>query len=260
MNLAIIQARLGSSRFPRKVLEKIGDKTVIELVYNRVRSASSVDEVVVATSKEISDNDLAVFCQSKGFPLIRGSEDNVLQRFMLAIETYQPVNVLRVTADCPLVDPNLIDSLWSIFSQRELQYCSISTGAGVARANVKRFPDGLDAEWVQSDVLRQISNEELSPLDSEHVTSYIWRNSSRYRTGLLEPNQDHTNMRITLDTYNDLEFLKELQLAIGERFEMADSSELIDVIERKLIPKQAKIVLETYNEFYGQERTQNGFS
>jgi spore coat polysaccharide biosynthesis protein SpsF len=102
------------------VLELIGDKTVIELVCNRVRTASSVDNVVVATSEKSSDDELADFCLSKGFAVIRGSEENVLQRFILAIDTYKPTNVLRVTADCPLVDPELIDSLWSMFDKNDL--------------------------------------------------------------------------------------------------------------------------------------------
>jgi spore coat polysaccharide biosynthesis protein SpsF len=173
-----------------------------------------------------------------------------LSRFILAIEKFQPENILRVTADCPLVDPQLIDDLWDLFNNNKMQYCSISTGAGVARSNVKRFPDGLDSEWVKAQVIRDISKHDLSKTDLEHVTSYIWRNRQDFRSGLLEPSQDSGNLRITLDTKSDLDFLLKLYEILGVRFRMANSTELIETITKFLLIEQAKIPPETYNEFY----------
>jgi spore coat polysaccharide biosynthesis protein SpsF len=252
MNLAIIQARLGSLRLPGKVLEPIGTKSVLELVISRLRRAKSINQIIVATSHEKSDDYLAAYCDMLGIPVVRGSESNVYSRFQRAIQDFSPTNVLRVTADCPLVDPELIDKLWEKFYEDNLDYCAIATGAAMAKTHLNRFPDGFDAEWIHSDVLLRLGSKMLNKRDLEHVTSYIWSHPSEYKLGNLFADRDLGSIRVTLDTAEDLNFLRKVQMILGTRFEFANFSEVIEVIESNLKVEQAQLMPEPYNEFYGE--------
>lgn len=251
MNLAIVQARMGSSRLRGKILEPIGPSTCLELVVSRLGRASSVDEIVVATSEEVEDNELVKFCHDRGISVFRGSETNVHSRFVGVIQEYLPESVLRITSDCPFVDPELIDRLWSIFEENKLEYASVATGAGFAQSTKNRFPDGFDAEWISSSVLQNISSELTQNRDLEHVTSYIWGNPAKFKIGHLYSDVDNGNIRITLDRKSDLDFLRKVANLLGTRITTANHKEIISIIQTNLESEQDALVPEAYNEFYG---------
>ena len=250
MNLAVIQARMGSSRLPGKVLEPIGPSSVIDLVIARVEKANSVDKVVVATSKESSDDSLVAFCHSRNFAVFRGDEKDVYSRFVAVIDEFSPENVLRITADCPFVDPRIIDDLWDIFQKEELDYASVATGAGFARSSENRFPDGFDAEWVRSSVLNGISSQIFLERDREHVTSYIWGNPDKFKLGHLFPNQNYASIRLTLDNLSDLVFIREVASLFGDKIIDADLEQIVAAIRKNPELEQGTPSPDTYNEFY----------
>jgi spore coat polysaccharide biosynthesis protein SpsF len=250
MNLAVIQARMGSSRLPGKVLEPIGPSSAVELAVSRVMKANSVDKVVVATSNKRSDDSLVAFCQSKNFRVFRGDEQDVYSRFAAVIDEFSPENVLRITADCPFVDPRIIDDLWEIFQKKDLDYASVATGAGFARSSENRFPDGFDAEWVKSSVLNGISTQIRLDRDREHVTSYIWSNPDKFKLGHLYPDQNYANIRLTLDYPTDLVFIREVASLFGNKIIDADFEQIIAAIRRNSELEQGTPSPDTYNEFY----------
>ena len=114
-------------------------------------------------------------------------------------------NVLRVTADCPFVDPHLIDLAYAKFEKLDLDHLGIATGAGVANSDLFKYPDGLDSEWISAGALYRANLDATDVLDREHVTSYIWRNFSLFKLGLLEPELDYSDVKLTVDTASDLE-------------------------------------------------------
>ena len=251
MNLAIVQARMGSSRLRGKVLMPLGISTPIEMVVSRLENAISVDKVVVATSTEPDDDELVKFCEARGISTVRGSESNVHSRFLVAIKVYSPENILRITSDCPFVDPDLIDRLWKIYEENHLEYASIATGAGFAQSSQNRFPDGFDAEWVSAPVLKAIGKLITQERDLEHVTSFIWARPEKFKLGHLYADTDHGRMRATLDRDSDLEFLRRVASILGNRLSTAGYREIIQVIQEHLQAEQDSLIPETYNEFYG---------
>ena len=218
MNLAIIQARMGSTRLPGKVLMKIGNVGVLNLVTSRMRQSNSVDKIIVATTVNSEDDVLEDYCEELGIISFRGSSEDVLGRFTGAMGTDFQGNVLRVTADCPFVDPHLIDLAFAKFEKLDLDHLGIATGAGVANSDLFKYPDGLDSEWISASALYRANLDASDVLDREHVTSYIWRNSSLCKLGLLEPESDYSDVKLTVDTASDLKNMNGLANLLGENF------------------------------------------
>src|SRR5688572_19407522 len=165
MNLAIIQARLGSTRLPNKVLLTLAGKTVLEHVINRVRASKFINEVIVATT--ISSNDLEIisFCAKNKIRVFVGSEHDVLDRYYQAARLLQPDNVVRITSDCPMIDPEIIDEIGKKHLEEKADYSSNTLD--------ETYPDGLDAEIISFKALKTAWEQATLPSDREHVTPFI---------------------------------------------------------------------------------------
>jgi spore coat polysaccharide biosynthesis protein SpsF len=250
VNLAIIQARLGSSRFPRKVLASIGSKTILEYVFERVRRSQSVTNMVVAIPDSSKDDELYEFCIQHEMNVMRGSEHDVLSRYVDVVAKVKPTNILRITSDCPLVDPNLIDEAYRLYESKDLEYVAIATGAGAARRLENRFPDGLDAEWIAVPALLQANQLAISTSDREHVTPFIWRNPSLFCLDNLFPEENFGHLRFTLDLPEDLAAFQNLQLKIGNKFSLLGYREIVRIIESDPQFQQAFGSVHSYDEFY----------
>ena len=155
MIVAIIQARMSSSRLPGKVLKKVKEKTLLEILVTRLSHSRKIDKIVVATSTENSDNAIAELCKAKGIEYFRGSLDNVLDRYYQCALFYQATDVLRITADCPLSDPQLVDQLIKKHEKYKTDYCS-----NVIKPS---FPDGLDVEVLSFSALKRIKKQAELP-------------------------------------------------------------------------------------------------
>jgi spore coat polysaccharide biosynthesis protein SpsF len=201
-NQVIIQARMGSSRLPGKVLLPLNGRPVLEYVVRRSAAAARVGNVVVATSDLSEDDTIENWCRENGVTWIRGSSDDVLGRYLHAEKRYPCQNIVRITADCPLVDPGIIDSMLALHQ---------STGADYTSNEVPpTFPVGFDVEVVKTSVLKKV--DALATLKShrEHVTLYIREHTSDFKILNLDSGLSKNDARLTLDRPEDYDALKAL--------------------------------------------------
>ena len=254
MKLAIIQARMGSTRLPGKVLKRIGERTVIEMICIRVKKATSVDQLVVATSNNVRDNEIEQACIEMGVNVFRGSESDVLDRFYQVCLKYNATDVLRITADCPLVDPGLIDRLYTFYKLGGFDHAGVATGAGVGISNIFKFPDGLDSEWFNFQALKKASASATNMLDREHVTPYIWNNKDLFKVGIFQSRIDYSNIRLTLDTPLDLDTFNEMYKQFGDLIYDISYEEVVTWIKQlSSVPPSSKLIgQENYGVFYNE--------
>lgn len=223
--VAIIQARMGSSRLPGKVLKPIVGEPMLWHIVNRVRSAAGVDKVVVATSDHDGDKPIRDLCSQERILCFQGSEDDVLDRFYLAAKTHNADPVIRITGDCPFADPEVISNLIEQYFTGQYDYVGVATGAGALYLDKGRFPDGLDVECFSCASLEKAWREASHQSDREHVTPYIWRNKEKFRCGLLMSDEDYSKLRWTVDNLMDFDLVYKVYEALyneKQPFVMAD--------------------------------------
>jgi spore coat polysaccharide biosynthesis protein SpsF (cytidylyltransferase family) len=220
--LAIIQARLGSTRLPGKVLRVLGDRTVLEHVVRRVRRSTRVDEVVVGTTIHPRDLELVGHCANRGIRVFCGSENDVLDRFYQLARLIAPRHIVRITADCPVIDPEIIDLVIAKH---------LSAGADYTTNTLPpTYPDGEDVEVFSLAALNRAWEEAKLPSEREHVTPYMRAETSGFRLATVRGEPDRSSMRWTLDTARDLEFLSLLFTRLSPAnpdFGMADILEFL---------------------------------
>ena len=217
--LAFVQARMGSTRLPGKVLAPLAGRPSLLRTVDRLSRAPGLDGVAVLTSVDSRDDDIAALCANEQLTCIRGDEHDVLGRFQLASVQLAPERIVRVTADCPLIDPGVVGELLALHSSEpQLAYASVATGALGAKAGLRRFPDGLDAEVFNADVLEQAASEASDPYEREHVTPYVWRRPERFPAALLECERDLGDERWTVDHAADLELVGVIYERLQEPF------------------------------------------
>jgi glutamate-1-semialdehyde aminotransferase/spore coat polysaccharide biosynthesis protein SpsF (cytidylyltransferase family)/predicted dehydrogenase len=220
--VAIIQARMGSNRLPGKSLADIEGRPMLWRVIERVKRARLVDGVVVATSTAAVDDVIEKMCRENGVRCYRGSENDVLDRFYAAARAEKASQVVRITADCPLIDPEVIDRVIRRFQRGDLDYAS--------NAMVRSYPDGLDTEILSFSALERAWHESSKASEREHVTPYL--RSEKFRTANVE--NDSTSMyqhyRWTVDEVEDLEFIRAVYKAFRDKesFGMADVLHLLE--------------------------------
>lgn len=188
--VAIVQARMGSTRLPNKVMKPIGGVPMIEVLLARLARAKQVDEIIVATSSDPRNQPLADHVEALGYPCYRGSEEDVLDRYLQAARAAGADVVVRITGDCPLVDPALVDEAVSRFKAATVDYLSNTAPAS--------YPDGLDIEVFTRDALEQAARETDKPFDREHVTPYL-RTADRFTQAAMQHPQDLSALRWTVD-------------------------------------------------------------
>lgn len=199
----VIQARMGATRLPGKVLADLGDgTTVLRSVLDRVWAVPSIRRVVVATSREPRDDAIVDKCTEWGVPCYRGSERDVLDRFYRAAALEQLSAVVRITADCPLLDPGVVEQVVRRFVQSGADYAS--------NVHPPTFPDGLDCEVVRIEALEAAWDEAQDAFSREHVMPYIWKQPERFVLVNVESTGQYAHLRWTLDTAEDLEHIRRL--------------------------------------------------
>jgi spore coat polysaccharide biosynthesis protein SpsF len=221
---AIVQARMGSSRLPGKVLKELGEETALARVIRRLQRSTLIDELLVATTVSPADDAIVDECARICVPTFRGSELDVLDRYYRAAQISNTDIVVRITSDCPLIDPAVTDQTIRHFLEQSGDYCS--------NALLRTFPRGLDTEAMRFDVLERAWNEARFPHQREHVTPYIYEHPELFRICSFESSEDYGHYRWTLDTAKDLELLR----TIYERFEGRDDfgwKEIVQLMERE---------------------------
>ena len=198
--VAIVQARMGSSRLPGKVLKKINEKTVIELLLERLSQSKKLSSVFVATSKKQENDDLCEELKRLNYKYFRGSEIDVLERFHETAVDAKADVVVRITGDCPLVDASIVDAVIDLFLQNNVDYAS--------NINPPSFPDGFDVEVFSMSALRLANLNAIEKYDREHVTPYIINGS--FKSINLSYEKDLSYLRLTLDEKEDLRVLRSI--------------------------------------------------
>jgi spore coat polysaccharide biosynthesis protein SpsF len=202
VNLAILQARMSSTRLPGKVLAPVLGEPMIGRQLERLARAARLDRIVVATSTDASDDPLAAWCAARGQGVFRGALDDVLDRFHGALAQAPDADtVVRLTADCPLADPTVIDAVIDRHRAADADYTS-NTPA------VRTYPHGLDVEVMRRDVLESAWREAADPYEREHVTPFIYRRPDRFRIESLSRAPSLAHLRWTVDFPQDLAFVR----------------------------------------------------
>ncbi|MFI5894413.1 cytidylyltransferase domain-containing protein [Actinoplanes sp. NPDC051513] len=206
-SLGIIQARMDSSRLPRKVLLKLGGRTVLERVVLGARQSGVLDELVVATTVEPADDAIVEECERIGVASHRGPVDDVLGRFLGVLDRHESDVVLRFTADNPLIDPELIARAHRVF---------VASGADYLTTSIAHtLPRGLDVEMVRTPVLRAV-DALATDHHRVHVTSYIYTHADDFDVIGLTLQPDLSHLRLTLDTEDDLKLIEAIVGEFGD--------------------------------------------
>lgn len=199
---AIIQARMGSSRLPGKVLLRVLDRPLLGHLLDRLRRSRRLETIVVATTATETDRPIRVFAEAEGVPAFAGSEEDVLDRYHAAAEEYKIDPVVRITADCPLMDPAVVDLVIERFLDGEADY--VSNAAPLPAT----YPDGMDVEVFPFAALRQAWLEAVKPSDREHVTFYLWNHPDRFKLRRVDHSPDWSAYRLTVDYPEDLRLVE----------------------------------------------------
>ena len=204
--IAIIQARMGSSRLPGKVLKEISGKPMLVHVVERVRKASSIDQVVVATTTDASDDAIETLCHEKSYLCYRGSLHDVLDRFYQTARLYQADSSVRITADCPLLDVEILEKTVRRFIESHADFAANRLPPPFKRT----YPIGLDVEVCTSAALQKAWNEAREKYEREHVMPYLYQVEGRFKVVRVENDVDYGNWRLTVDTPEDLEMVRKI--------------------------------------------------
>ena len=204
--VAIIQARMASSRLPGKVLADLGGQPVLEWIIRRASRARQIDQVIVATTTAAEDDEVAAFCDAKSYACFRGSMQDVLERYYQAAKQAQADVIVRLTGDCPLIDPQMLDSNIETFLQADPALDFASNRLPTERT----IPIGLDAEVCIFAALETAWKEAKQPHQREHVMPFFYENPERFRILHIQNEPDLGHYRWTLDTPADLTLLREV--------------------------------------------------
>lgn len=210
--VVVTQARSGSTRLPNKVLKEIQGKSLLQIHIDRIKQAKLINEVIVATTVNKIDDQIEVLANKLNVKIYRGSENDVLDRFYQSVKNIKPDFIVRLTSDCPLIDPVLIDEVVEQAMERKLDY--------YANVMEELYPDGQDIEVFTFKALKNAWNTTQLNSDREHVTPYI-RNNSSYKNGILFKSDNHSlngnynHVRLTVDELVDFEVIEKIIEALG---------------------------------------------
>lgn len=209
--VAIVQARMGSARLPGKVLRNLGNVPILGWVLERLQQATELDEIVVATTQEIRDDPIESFANRLGVPVFRGDEHDVLSRYLGAAAEHHADLIVRVTADCPFIDPELVDQVVTQI-QRE-----VSLDYACNFFPHRHFPRGLDVECVRLRALERVQSSSPTVSQQEHVTLGIYQNPDRFQMTSVSWPQDYSEHRWTIDTPEDLQLAEQIARNLANR-------------------------------------------
>ena len=199
--LAIIQARVGSTRLPGKVLKEINGKSLIEILFHRLSQSKKIDKIILATSINKESDPLANLVEKLGYDVFRGSENDVLGRYYSAAKMYHPESVVRITGDCPIIDPKLVDEIIYLYEKENADY--------VSNTNPPTYPDGLDVEVFSFDSLKEANKKAKTSHEREHVTPFIRANKNLNNINLSN-DTDLSKERWTVDDPEDLSVIENI--------------------------------------------------
>ncbi len=221
--IIIVQARMGSTRLPGKSMKMVSERPLISYLLERLRRTKKADEIVVATTTHERDQRIVDFCREEHIPVYRGSEENVLDRYYQAAKASAADVIVRITGDCPLIDPTIVDQVIAFFLKNDYDYASNSLE--------RTFPRGLDTEVFSFEALEQAAMEATSPEDKEHVTPFFYRNPERFNLGSYTCQENLSRHRWTVDTQEDFILISKILTELYPKkpdFHMEDILQLME--------------------------------
>jgi spore coat polysaccharide biosynthesis protein SpsF (cytidylyltransferase family) len=228
-NICIIQARLNSSRYPKKIVTPIYENlNALDIINRRLEKSNYLDEIIYAIPNDKQNEDLYSYIKTQGYRVSRGHPTNLVERYLSAVRDFEDCRIIRVTSDCPLVDPYWVDRAVEIARKSSSDYCSNYTPA-----NTSKFCNGSDVEVFNKCMLTYLDKNFLSPLDKEHITFPLWDGRLPHiKHELLTPprNEDYSDARITLDYEEDLIVLQKIMNDLQDL--EASLSDIIDCYRR----------------------------
>ncbi|GCL36294.1 acylneuraminate cytidylyltransferase [Sphaerospermopsis reniformis] len=225
--VTIIQARMGSTRLPGKVMKPLCGKTVLFHVISRVKACSLVDEVVVATTTSLADDVIVAEAEKCGVNWFRGSEEDVLERYYLAAKQYQADVIVRVTSDCPLFDAEVLNGMLEYFQTETTNGLKIDYLSNCLR---RSYPRGLDAEVFTFEVLEKAFQSANKPYQREHVTPYIYEHPEIFSLHNQNNDDDLSDYRWTLDTQEDWRLIEEIYKNLYHEQKIFTTDEVLDLL------------------------------
>jgi spore coat polysaccharide biosynthesis protein SpsF len=219
--VGIVQARMGSTRLPGKVMEPILGRPMLSWVAERLQRAVLLDEVIVATTQASADETIVSLCREQEVLCFRGSVEDVLDRYYRAASCHHADVIVRITSDCPLIDAGVVDEVVQAFLMSDVDYASNTV--------IRSYPRGLDVEVISFEALERAHRNASRAYQREHVTPWIYENPSQFRILSVAGEADYSSHRWTVDTAEDLALIRAIyeQLGGGSTF-----SEILDLVER----------------------------
>lgn len=222
--VAIIQARMGSTRLPGKILKKVQGKTLLEIQLERLKQSTLIEQIVVATTTQAQDDVVVDVCKELAINFYRGSEEDVLSRYYEAAVAFEANVIVRLTSDCPLIDPVIVDAVIEKYSRQQDKFDYVSNTLE------RTYPRGLDTEVFSFGALEKAYKEAVLQRDREHVTAYIYSNPQRFNINHVKGEQDYSHFRWTVDTPEDFELIQRILNKLYEdnkNFYMQDVIQLL---------------------------------
>lgn len=223
----IIQARTGSTRFPKKILAKIENTTVLEFLFMKLIKNFSNKEIFVATTSNLNDEIICKLAKKYHIKFFRGSENNVLKRYVDCAKKFKIKNIVRITSDCPLIDPTLIKKMIQFFKKNNFDYYS-----NTCPENKSKFPDGTDIEIFKYSSLLKIYNLSKNNNEKEHVTTAFYKKNSKFITKLAYKKKNISNYKFSLDYKTDLIVIKKILKELRKKNLMGTADEIVKIISQ----------------------------
>ncbi|TFE03936.1 cytidylyltransferase domain-containing protein [Jeotgalibacillus salarius] len=228
--VAIIQARMGSSRLPAKVMKRVLDKSLLEYQLERVKRTMLIDEIVIATTTRDSEQPIVDLCEKLSIALYRGSEDDVLSRYYEAAREFKADIVVRLTSDCPIIDPNIIDNIIEQFINNKCDY--------VSNTLKRTYPRGYDTEVFSFETLESAYLNGKSNFEREHVTPYIYQNQSSFNIEQMLGETDNSHYRLTVDTIEDFILIEKIISTLYVKNNNFTNGDVMELLKRNKDWKQ----------------------
>lgn len=222
--VAIIQARMSSTRLPGKILKTVLDKPLLMYQLQRLKKCTTLDEIIIATTTNQIDDAVVEFCEDLNVSYYRGSEEDVLARYYEAAKKYEADIVVRITSDCPIIDPAVVDKVITSYLKSPIYDY-------VSNTMERCYPRGMDTSLVPFTALQEVYQQATDPLDREHVTRYLYQRPEQYNLLSIRAEEDYSEHRWTVDTIEDYEIIRRIIEALypsNPDFSMQDVLQLLE--------------------------------
>ena len=225
MTSAIIQARLGSTRLPGKVLKELNGKPLITQIVKRLKYCKKIDNIIIATTTNQIDDELVEWSERNNMLFFRGDENNVLKRYFDAATVYKSDVIVRVTADDPFKDPKVIDSVIELLLENKLDFAYNN--------HPPSFPEGLDTEVFTYSAIKQAAEAKTTDFEKEHVTQYFYHNPQIFKCKNLSYKENVSHIRLTVDTEQDFELASRIYTKLAPNGEMFYLEDVLALIKKE---------------------------